>query len=439
MKPIKIGSIQGTVFNVYLKSIIDPEHELSILSKEIDWDYFHKEFSNLFKGKTGKPPKSVRLIIGLMILEYVYDLSDIQVVKALNENIYFQYFCGNIFLEKRNQLCPTTLVKWRNKLGIEGADKILSKTVEMTKKLGILKKKEEGKVIADTTVQEKNIKYPTDTELIENCRKKLVKYGKKIEIIKRDSNLKKGKKALEDSLRYARGNKREKLEASICNQKKMLETTLIKIKKGKEKIKNQPKGLDELIKITDRLLKQTKNSKQKIYSLKEPGVYCISKGKQNKKYEFGCKVGKVISIESGIVLSSKAYVENIYDGDSLDSNISHAEKTSKIPIKRIFADKGYKKQTDGIKGTPGTISKNQELIIPNYQKILDKKIKKGIKRRSSIEARISESKRLGKLDKNYLKGSDGDKINASMCGVGQNIRIILRYFIKAVKSKKLAA
>ena len=404
MKPLKIGSIQGNVFKLCLKSIIDPQHELSILSKEIDWDYFHKEFSNLFKGKTGKPPKSVRLIIGLMILEYVYDLSDVQVVKRLNENIYYQYFCGNIFLQKGTQLSPTTLVKWRKKLGVKGADKILSKTVEMTKKLGILKKKEEGEVISDTTVQEKNIKYPTDTELLENCRKRLVKYGKEMEIIKRDSNLKKGKKALEDSLRYARGNKTEKLKESIINQKKMLETTLIKIKKGNEKIQNQAKELKELkelIKITERLLKQTKESKQKIYSLKEPHTYCISKGKRNKKYEFGCKVGKIISINSGVVLSSKAYLENIYDGDSLDSNICHAEEISKISIKRIFADKGYKKSIDGVKGTPGTISKNQELIIPNYQKIVDKKIKKGIKRRSSIEARISESKRLGKLDKNY--------------------------------------
>ena len=72
MQPTQIGSIQGTVFNVHLKSIIDPEHELSILSKKIDWDYFHKEFSSLFKGKTGKPPKSVRLIIGLMILELTF-------------------------------------------------------------------------------------------------------------------------------------------------------------------------------------------------------------------------------------------------------------------------------------------------------------------------------------------------------------------------------
>ena len=123
----------------------------------------------------------------------------------------------------------------------------------------------------------------------------------------------------------------------------------------------------------------------------------------------------------------------------MDSNICHAEAISKISIKRIFADKGYKKRIDGVKGTPGTISKNQELIIPNYQKIIDKKIKKGIKRRSSIEARISESKRLGKLDKNYLKGPSGDEINASMCGVGQNIRIILRYFMKAVKMGKQAA
>ena len=68
-----------------------------------------------------------------------------------------------------------------------------------------------------------------------------------------------------------------------------------------------------------------------------------------------------------------------------------------------------------------------------------KKIKKGIKRRSSIEARISESKRLGKLDQNYLKGPSGDALTASMCGVGQNIRIILRYFMKAVKLGKPAA
>ena len=439
MKPIRNRSIQGTIFKKSLKDLVDPTHELIILSEELDWDYFYKEFSSLFKGKTGKPPKRVRLIIGIMILQHVYNLSDTEVVKALRENIYFQYFCGNIFLHKHNQLCPTTLTKWRNRLKVEGTDKILSNTIELSQKLGILKKQEAGQVIIDTTVQEKNIKYPTDSELLENCRKKLVKQGKKLGIIKRDTNSKKGRNALEASLRYARGNKTEKLKESISKQKKILKSTLDKIIKAHPNPETYSATLQELIEQTQRLLAQNKESKQKIYSLKEPKVYCISKGKSNKKYEFGCKVGQVISLQSGIVLSSKSYGENIYDGDSLDTNIADAESKSKEPIKRIYADRGYKKQTKGEKGTEGTLSKKQELHIPNYKKVEDKKIRKGIKRRSFIEARISESKRLGKLSKSYLKGEMGDKQNASMCGVGQNIRIILRHFIRSRKNMILTA
>ena len=53
-------------------------------------------------------------------------------------------------------------------------------------------------------------------------------------------------------------------------------------------------------------------------------------------------------------------------------------------------------------------------------------MKKELKRRSAIEPVIGHMKTDGKLDRNYLAGILGDKINALLCGAGHNIRIILR-------------
>ena len=427
MKPIIHTKKQENLFKTALNNMIDHNHELVLLANKIDWHYFHKKFDYLFSDKPGKIPKTIRLIVGLLILKNTYNLPDEKLIKSLHENLYFQYFCGYHHFSSKQLLARTTFSMWRNKLGKTNLQIIFNKILQLTEDLGI-KKKDVQEVIIDTTVMEKNIKYPLDAESIEKCRKVLLLQCIKSGLKHRDGDSKKAKLALENSLRYGRGNKSVLLLESIKEQKQYLRKVLEKSETADE---TQSKMISQETQETARrLLNQDKTSKNKVYSIHEPHVYCVSKGKKRRRFEFGCKLSLVVDLYSGVVLSSKILKENLYDGNSLDLSISDAEQNTGIQVKDIYADKGYRKTDANKKGTNGLILKGQNLYISGLNQ--RGKDKKKMKRRSLIEARISEIKRCGGGSINYLPGIEGDEINGIMCGLGQNVRIILRHY----KSKR---
>ncbi len=191
--------------------------------------------------------------------------------------------------------------------------------------------------------------------------------------------------------------------------------------------------IKDQIENATRLLYQNKTSKDKLYSNHEPQIYCVAKGKSNKKYEFGSKISIVVTHKKGIVLNCEVVEKNKYDGDTLDESISKAEESGG-KIKEIYGDKAYRKKVLGKIRTKGTILKDQKLYIGGTKE--SKKQRKKMKRRSLVESRISEMKRIGRCSRNYLKGKIGDKISSIISGVGENLRIIKRFFQK--KEKLLA-
>jgi len=179
------------------------------------------------------------------------------------------------------------------------------------------------------------------------------------------------------------------------------------------------KEFSHLFKLVDRLLYQNKESKSKLYSLHAPEVECISKGKAHKKYEFGCKVSLVVTHKQGLALSCRAFHGNPYDGHTLKDALLDAEKLSSAKIERAFLDKGYK----GHKIT------DKKVYISGQKRGVTASIKRLIKRRSAIEPHIGHLKQEGKMGRNFLKGTIGDTMNALLCGVGHNLRLILRHFM----------
>ena len=60
-------------------------------------------------------------------------------------------------------------------------------------------------------------------------------------------------------------------------------------------------------------------------------------------------------------------------------------------------------------------------------------IKREMRRRAAVEPVIGHMKSDGHLDRNHLLGRDGDKINTVLCGLGQNIRLLLRWFSASLR------
>ncbi len=423
MKPLKTDHRQGRMFQMRLADDLNPNNQLYILSQHIDWDDLEKDFCNLFVEQAGAPAKPVRLVVGLLMLEHMFNLSDESVVHFWLENPYWQFFCGFDYLQWEFPIDPSSLSKWRKRIGETGLLKILACTLKTAIAIGAVKAASLKKVIVDTTVMPKNITFPTDSKLYFRSIQTLIRMAKNNNIELRQTYAFLSKKALRKSFQYSHARQMRRAQ----KERKRLKTYLGRIKRDIERKILGNKILEAIfiptLKIVEKLLTQEKNSKNKIYSIHEPLTECISKGKIHKKYEFGCKASIVLTHKEGFVLGLEALQGNPYDGHTLKQVIENAEKLSNNLIQRIFVDKGYR----------GHEIEDKEVFLSGQRKGVTPEIKKQIKRRSAIEPHIGHMKNDGKLGRNYLKGLLGDKLNAILCGIGHNLRLMAN---KVSESKK---
>ena len=126
MKPKSRGPEQGDLLRPRLTDMIDMRHELVKLSALIDWEFFEREWAGFFPSHTGRPATSPRLVAGLLYLQHTFRLSDEAVVARWVENPYYQHFCGETFFRHRFPLDPSSLTRWRKRVGEEGLEWLLT-------------------------------------------------------------------------------------------------------------------------------------------------------------------------------------------------------------------------------------------------------------------------------------------------------------------------
>ena len=141
MKPSKVFNGQYHLFTSRLSTQLSPNHPLMQLSQFINWQSLEREFFNLFVENIGQPAKPVRLVVGILMLQHMYGMSDENIVHRWIENPYWQSFCGYDFLQHKLPMHPTSLIKWRHRLGSSGLNKIFQETVSLAVKTGAVKKK----------------------------------------------------------------------------------------------------------------------------------------------------------------------------------------------------------------------------------------------------------------------------------------------------------
>lgn len=417
MKPTKINHQQGLLFETRLSDTLNPCHELYLLSEHIDWSALEREFAKFFTESRGAPAKPVRLIVGLLMLQHMFSLSDEEVVHLWIENPYWQFFCGYDFFQWAFPINPSSLTKWRKRMGAGGMEKVLAETVKTAVNIGAVKKSSLKRAIVDTTVMPKNITYPTDAKLYHRGILTLVRMAKNCNIELRQTYTFLAKRALRKGNNYSHARQMKRAH----RERKKLKTYLGRVYRDVARKIEGNETLETLFQPTldviEQVLTQEKHSKNKVYSIHEPKVECISKGKAHKKYEFGCKASLVITYKEGLALGTKALHGNPYDGHTLQSVLEKAESMNGITIEQVFVDKGYK----------GHGIKNKKVFISGQRKGVTRWIRSQMKRRQAIEPHIGHMKSDGKLDRNFLKGLIGDKLNAVLCGIGHNIRLILNF------------
>lgn len=142
------------------------------MATKIDWTNLDKELEPLY-GTVGRPSIPIRTIVGLLLLKQIYNLGDETVMERYIDSIYFRHFCEEVYFQYRYPFDPSDFVHFRKRIGEEGMKTIFKQSIDLFGKENVTREVKEVRV--DTTVQEKNIAFPTDRKLIEkvvgHCRR----------------------------------------------------------------------------------------------------------------------------------------------------------------------------------------------------------------------------------------------------------------------------
>jgi IS5 family transposase len=357
------------------------------------------------------------LLVGLHYLKSLYNVSDEVVVASWVENPYWQYFCGEEYFVHEFPCDPTSLVKWRQRVGVEGSEKLLKESLAAAQREAVLTEAEIKRVNVDTTVQEKAIAFPTDARLYHKARQALVRVAKSWNFKLRQSYVRVGKRALVNQGRYGAARQLKRARRETRKLRTYLGRVLRNVERGNLQLSAKQ---EQTVKVTQRIFAQQRTDHGKVYSVHAPEVECIAKGKVTKHYEFGCKVPIVTTSRQSWIVGIDGVHDNPYDGATLKAAFAQVKRLTGVRPEQAFVDKGFRGQRYHPKGVVMYIMGRRNLT-PQLRKLL--------KRRAAIEPVIGHTKHDHGMDRNYLLGKVGDRINALLSGAAWNLKKLWRHFV----------
>ena len=406
------------LFRQRLDELVNLSHPLVQLAQHIDWSVFEHGWVGFFSSHRGRPATRPRLVAGLLYLQHTFALSDEAVVWGWVENPYWQLFCGETWFQHQPPIDPSSLTRWRQRIGAEGMEWLLAQTIEAAASAKVIKQHSLDKVIVDSTVQEKAIAYPTDSKLLNRGRQQLVQLVAETGITLRQNYNRIAPKLAGQIARYAHAKQYRRMRNHLKKLKTLVGRVWRDVSRQLAQVPQhlKPKVTDLLQKV-ERLLKQQPQDNHKLYSLHAPEVECINKGKSRQPYEFGVKVSVMTTHKEGLVVGMRSLPGNPYDGHTLHLALEQAAVLMQQQPKEVFVDLGYR---------GATVPAGVKVYHRKLRRGITARLKRDIRRRSAIEPVIGHMKNDGRLRRNWLQGTEGDAFHAILCGCGHNLRMILR-------------
>ena len=408
---------QRELFQVELEQIIDLHHPLVRLGMSIDWAAFERTLGSTYHPTHGAPGISTRLMVALHYLKYQHDLSDENVVVHWVENPYWQQFSGERYFQHRLPIDASSMTRWRGRLGEAGAEQMLRETIAAGIRMGSIGPAQLKRVNVDTTVQTKAIRYPTDARLYHRCRERLVKAARREGLVIKQSYRHVGKRLLLASSRYAHA--RQMKRARACTRK--LRTQLGRVVREIERqVRDPSEKLSELLATAHRIHAQQRHDKNKVYSVHEPEVECIAKGKAGRPYEFGNKVSVAVTSRGGWLVGAKSFTGNRYDGHTLAEQMKQVRSMIGDRVGEAHVDMGYRGHDYQGQVTVHVDKRNRGRT--------PRPLWRWMKRRAAIEPSIGHLKNEHRLERNRLRSTCGDAINAVLAAAAMNFHKLLGAF-----------
>lgn len=430
-----------------LAPFLDSENELFKIAKTLDWVKLSDKLSEFYSSDNGRPTKSSRLKIGLLVLKHLYKLSDKDTLKTLKENIYAQYLC-NISLEGTKKcLNSSTLTYFRKQIGLKGIKFIEEEVLDSLKRAKLLKNKI---LVCDTTVVPSGIAYPTDISLLEKVRAKAVGYLEKAKQFTADTYRTYKRTARKvfityQKIRHHTIQSRRRVQRKILQFSKrnvaQLKNALEKISQGANnslnKIKNKVqeqflKQAHAFLVTASNIVEQQKDIykrlpvKERIVSVHQPHLRPMVRGKYPVEVEFGPKI--LLNLKNNFLFLEHLSFNNISDSQLLDISLKgYQERFGSLPA-QLAADRGFWSKDNHQLAVDYGIKK---IAIENKGKssyLKGKPFRERLRRlRCKIEAKISLAKRKYGLDCTRYRIPQGEEIWVRLGLIALNLKTSVGY------------
>ena len=473
---------------------LNPENRWLKKAKLIPWDDVEKEYSNRFPSKEGQVAKSARLALGALLIQKEYDFSDVETAAMIQENPYFQYFCGMKGFKQERPFDPSMMVHFRKRFTPEALAAINEKTIGLASQIkpgeAVLTEKTDtskepdsndeglasngavssnvvtappeqqseapsespdppapsasedasvkpeepselkGTLIVDATCAPSDIKYPTDTDLLNKARldteRMISSMHDPASGHRPRTYARKAKKEFTDFSKKRSKNGKE-IRRMIFKQLNYLKRNLGFIDKMLETGCNLPEKLQHRLEVVRKIYEQqkymydnkTRTVSDRIVSLSQPWLRPIVRGKANASVEFGAKID--VSVVDGFTRLEKTSFSAYNESGELIPEIErYRERTGYYP-ERVLADKIYRNRANlkycnarGIRLSGPSLGRPPKDYVPDkkrdYEDMCD---------RNEVERVFSLAKRSCGLGMIYCRLQE-----TAMCSIGLSILLL---------------
>ena len=424
MRPKQPAPIeQPELFRARLGNMVDLRHPLVRLAGLIDWDRFETAFGPLYTDRVGRPGLPTRLMVGLHLLKHMDGLSDEAVCARYLDSPYVQLFCGETYFQHALPLDRSSMTRWRQRIGAERMAALLAESLAAAQRGGAVQEKHLRRITVDTTVQPKAVTHPTDSKLLHRGIEMLARLARRHRVPLRQSYLRVARRAKREAARLVYSGRPRQAERQVRRLRTWLGRLARDIARKIADTRAMQAAFAGPLALIGRLLRQCREDRgnAKLYSLHAPEVECIGRGKARTRFEFGVKVSIAATNARApggqFVVGVRSLPGNPYDGHTLAAQIVQAECLTGQPVERVYVDRGYR----------GHDADRARVFISRQKRGLTPTIRRELRRRNAIEPVIGHMKDDGHLDRNFLRGADGDAINAVLAAVGHNLRLLRRW------------
>ncbi len=407
-------------------NITNPINELVILRKVIPWGNIHKRLQQYYhcsKGAFGKP---IRMMVALLIVMKLRGLSDRGVVAQVKENCYLQYFCDVPVEGLHTFLHPTSLVKFRQRLGEEGVSMIEQDVFDRLRRTGVI---QEDSALIDSSVLKNNIIHPNDVHLLVKAFKKMKQCAtlNHCPLWWDEDEIKK----LWRAFGLAKGAERAVwLRTFSLLFFPALDTfnTLVESLHTTPKRQHKAEKLLRLLILLEEQTRSTLNGEthipNRLVSLDEPDARPIKKGKSHPSCEFGTTLQFTFN-RDGFLITLENFIGKPDDTTLFPGTLAKYAQRMKAPPNTIVTDLGYRSAKNFV-----AAKESQSVFLGHTQDVPEKHHTFCHKARSATEGFIAVAKHLRGFGVSVYRGFRGDRIWSLLCQTAYNLKKFLQRYEK---------